>query len=163
MALNRFALVDAWRNRRASERWLLGAPVVALLVVGLQLGVVEPLQASAARLRAQLPALEAQRDRVRAQVQEFRAPAPPPRRATLDRAIIEAALERHGLKGIPVAIDAQSGGRMRVALPNAPFFAIWPLLQTLQNDHGARVVTLRLDRLDASNARVETVLATGER
>ena len=162
MAMSRLALLDAWRNRRASERWLLGAPVVALLVVGLQLGVVEPLQAATARLRAQLPALEAQRDRVRAQVQEFRAPAIPLRRAPLDRASVEAALERHGLKGTPVAIDAQSGARLRVALPSAPFFAIWPLLQTLQNDYGARVVALRLDRLDASNARVEAVLATGE-
>jgi hypothetical protein len=37
------------------------------------------------------------------------------------------------------------------------------LLQTLQNDHGARVVVLRLDRLDARTARVEAVLAAGER
>jgi type II secretory pathway component PulM len=163
MALSRLALLDAWRNRRASERWLLAAPVVALLVVGLQFGVVEPLQTATARLRAQLPALEAQRDRIRAQVQEFRAPAAPARRVGLERASVEAALERHGLKGTPVAIDAQAGGRLRIALPNAPFFAIWPLLQTLQNDNGARVVVLRLDRLDARTARVEAVLAAGER
>jgi type II secretory pathway component PulM len=163
MAMSRLAFFDAWRNRRAGERWLLGAPVVALLVAGLHIGVVEPLQASTARLRAKLPALEAQRDRIRAQLQEYRAPAAPPRRSTLERANVEAALDRHGLKGTPVTIDAQGGGRLRVALPNAPFFAIWPLLQTLQNDYGGRVVTLRLDRLDASNARVEVVLAAGER
>jgi len=163
VALSRIAIADAWRNRRAGERWLIAAPAAALLVVGLQFGVVEPLEAAATRLRAQLPALEAQRDRVRAQVQEYRSQAAPARRPALERASVEAALERHGLKGMPATIDAQNGGRLRVALPNAPFFAVWPLLQTLQNDYGARVIALRLDRLDASTGRVEAVLAAGER
>lgn len=163
MQLSRAAILDAWRDRRAGERWLIAIPVIALIVIGLEVGVVEPLQAATARIRASLPLLEAQRERIRAETQEFRSrPAQPLQRA-LERAHVEAALERHGLKGIAATIEAVAGGRLRVALPSAPFFAVWPVLQTLQTEQGARVVTLRIDRLDASNARIEAVLATAGR
>lgn len=164
--MNFRALIDSWRNRRLRERWLIGAPIVALIVVVLYVGLIEPLRASSQKLRSGLPALEARREIVRAQTRESAARPPAtttPSKATLDPALIQAALERHRLKASSPTVEAVGTDRARLALARVPFFAIWPFFQTLQNDQGLRVVSLRVDRLDASTARVEATIAAGDR
>jgi len=163
MPLISLRLADSWRNRRPYERWLIGLPVAALLVAALQIGIVEPLQQASARLRASLPGLDARRDRIKAEIASLAAPAQSAQLPALDRAALDAALARHGVQGAGATIDTTTDGRVRLALPNAPFFALWPLLQTLQSGHGARVAALRVDRLDATNARVEVVFAPAGR
>ena len=156
-------LADAWRNRPARERWMLAAPFFALAVAVLYIGVIEPLRLSTERLRAGLPALEARRDLVRAQTQEMRAMPATARPLRIDVATLQAALERNRLKDAGAVVEAAGDNRVRLALARAPFFSIWPLLQGLQNEHGVRIVSLRVDRLDASFARVDATLAAGER
>ena len=156
-------LADAWRNRPARERWLLAAPLAALAIAATYIGAIEPLRASAQAMRVALPALEARRDVVRAQTQELRAATTAPRANRLDLALIQAALERHRLKDAQPVLEASGESRVRLALARAPFFAIWPLLQQLQTEHGIRIVSLRVDRIDSGFARVDAMLAAGDR
>jgi len=156
---------DAWRNADTPRRMLLGIPAAALLVVVVYVGLVEPLEAASRNMRASLPSLEARRDIIRAQTQELRGqPArPATAAAAIDIASIQAALARHRLADLQPVVETKADNRTRLHLPRAPFFAIWPLFQTLQNDQGIRIVSLRVDRLDAVNARVEALLAAGDR
>jgi type II secretory pathway component PulM len=157
------ANADAWRNRPAHERWLIAAPFAALGIVVLYIGVLEPIRDSRRALSSALPALEARRDAVRAQVQELRGQPATARPAKLDLALVQAALERHRLKDAQTVLEAAGENRARLALGKAPFFAVWPLFQSLQTDHGIRIVSLRIDRLDAGHARVDATLAASER
>lgn len=157
------AALDAWRNRPARERWLIGLPAIALLVVVLYIGVWEPLSGSILRLRVMLPEQEARRELIRAQTSEMR--ALPPARATpiFDTAQMQAAIERRQLKGALPTLEMAGEGRIRLAFARVPFHAIWALLQDLQIDRGIRIVSLRVDRLDSGNVRLEAVLGAGER
>jgi type II secretory pathway component PulM len=157
-------MTDAWRNAGNARRLVFGLPATALIVAAVYIGVIEPLDASSANLRALLPSLEARRDVVRAQAQELRSQAVrPAASAALDAVTVQAALARHRLADMQPVVESKGDNRIRLNLPRAPFFAIWPLFQTLQNDHGVRIVSLRVDRLDAANARVEAMLAAGDR
>ena len=142
---------------------MIGIPAAALIVVATFVGVIEPLQSASRNLRTNLPALEARRDAIRAQAQELRSQAARPATAAVDNAVIQAALARHRLTELQPVVEAKGDNRTRLHLPRAPFFSIWPLFQTLQTDHGIRIVSLRIDKLDAANARVEAMLAAGDR
>ena len=150
--------LDAWRNRPARERWLIGAPVVALAIVGLYLGVIEPMRDASMRMRAGLPALESRRSTIAAQTAELKSAPSTPARA-LNIVAIQSLLARFGLSALNPALEPAGDNRARLALQRAPFFALWPFFQALQAEHGVRIVSLRIDRLDASQARVEAVLA----
>ena len=102
--------VDAWRNRSAGERWLLAVPTIVLVVVALYVGVLEPVRDASARLRTRLPALEANREAVRAQAAEMGALATTTARRTLDPAAIQSLLDRHQLRGTGVTVDPHVGG-----------------------------------------------------
>ncbi len=154
---------DDWRNRPARERWMIGAPVVALLAVGLYLGAWEPLDASARRLRASLPELALQRDAILSQAEALRSPGAGTPAPALRTTAIAAALERRQLGGARFTIEPSGTNRARLAAARVPFHAVWPLLQDLQNEQGLRVVSLRIDRVDASFVRVEATLGAGER
>lgn len=160
--MNVHATMAAWRNRPARERWLIGLPAVLLLGAALYIGVWEPLHGSIVRLRGALPALEARRDVIRAQAAELRAPSAAAAPA-FSTATVLAALERRQLKGALPSLEAADGGRARLAFAKVPFHAVWPLLQDLQADRGIRIVSLRVDRLDGGNVRLEAVLGAGER
>ena len=156
------AAIDAWRSRPARERWLIGLPAITLLAVVLELGLWEPLHDSILRLSSMLPELEARREVIRAQAAELRAP---PRAAAtmLNAALVQAAIERRQLTGALPSLEAAGENRIRLAFARVPFHAIWPLLQDLQTERGARIVSLRMDRLDGGNVRLETVLGAGDR
>ena len=101
-----------------------------------------------------------------AQVQELRSQQARPAKAgvaAVDGAAVHAALARHRLAESQPVVETKGENRTRLHLPRAPFFAIWPLFQTLQTENGIRIVSLRIDKLDASNARVEAMLAAGDR
>jgi type II secretory pathway component PulM len=157
------SVADAWRNRPARERWVLATPFIALGIAALYIGVVEPLQKSAQAMRARLPALEARLELVRAQTLELRGMPSTARAHRLDLATVQAALERNRLKEPGTLLEAAGENRARLALPRAPFFAIWPLFQGLQNEHGIRIVALRIDRIDGGFVRVDAALAAGDR
>lgn len=157
----RESFADTWRNRRPFERWILIAPAAALLVVAVELGVVEPLTAATARMRAALPAKIAERDLVQAQAAELRARPPTTAARPLSREAIEAALVQSGIAPADVTLESTGDNRLRLAIARVPFHALVPLLATLQQAHGVRAVALRIDRLDAANARVDATLASG--
>jgi type II secretory pathway component PulM len=157
------AAIDAWRSRPARERWLIGLPAVALLVVVLYIALWEPLRGSIVRLRTTLPELEARRELVRAQAAELRVKPEAAAAPVLDAALVQALIERRQLKGALPALEAAGESRFRLAFARVPFHAIWPLLQDLQIDKGIRIVSLRVDRLDGGNVRLEAVLGAGER
>jgi type II secretory pathway component PulM len=161
MTATRESLADAWRNRRPLERWMMLAPAAALVVVALELGVVEPLGAASARMRAALPAKIAERDAVQAQAAELRAMPPSSARRTLSRPAIEDALAKSGIDATQATLESAGDDRLRLAIARAPFHALVPLLATLQQQLGVRAVTLRIDRLDAAHARLEATLASG--
>lgn len=169
--------LDHWRNRPARERWLLGLPALALLVVALYIGVWEPLRASTARLSGQLPEMEARRERIRVQTAELRgqpgapnatgAPSTPAARAASASVVqtqILAAIDRQQMRGAAPAIDrsGDSTDRVRLVFPRVAFHAVWPLLQDLQKTSGIRVIALRVDRIDAANARFEASLGAAD-
>lgn len=154
---------DNWRNRPARERWMIGAPVVALLAVALYMGAWEPLDASSRRLRTSLPELALQRAAIRSQAEELRSQAAGAGGPALRTTAISAALERRQLGGAQFTIEPSGANRARLAAARVPFHALWPLLQDLQNEQGWRVISLRVDRVDASQVRVEAVLGSGER
>ena len=156
------AAIAAWRNRPARERWLIGLPAVLLLGAVLYIGLWEPLQGSIARLRGALPALEARRAVIHAQAAELRAPSGTAAPA-FSTATVQAALDRRQLTGALPKLEATDGGRARLAFAKVPFHSVWPLLQDLQVDRGIRIVSLRVDRLDGGNVRLEAVLGAGER
>jgi type II secretory pathway component PulM len=159
MSATRVSLVDAWRNRRPFERWMILAPAVALVVVVLEIGVVEPLSAASARMRAALPTKIAQRDLVDAQAREVRSTTGASAPRALDRTAIEPTLTKFGIPAGQASVEAAGNDRLRLAIARAPFHALVPLLATLQQQHGVRAVALRIDRLDASDARLEATLA----
>ena len=181
--------LDHWRNRPARERWLLGLPALALLVVALYIGVWEPLRASTARLSGQLPEMEARRERIRVQTAELRGqpgapnatgapstpsmpstpstPSTPAARAASASVVqtqILAAIDRQQMRGAAPAIDrsGDSTDRVRLVFPRVAFHAVWPLLQDLQKTSGIRVIALRVDRIDAANARFEASLGAAD-
>lgn len=156
------AAFDAWRSRPARERWLIGLPAVALLVVVLHIAIWEPLRGSIVRLRTTLPELETRRELIRAQAADLRA-QPGAAVPVFDAALVQAAIERHQLKGALPALEPAGDNRARLAFTHVPFHAIWPLLQDLQKDKGMRIVSLRVDRLDGGNVRLEAVLGAGDR
>ena len=164
------AVIDHWRNRPAHERWLLGVPVLALIGAIAWLGIVEPLSGIAARLERALPGVEARQARIRAQVADVRA-HPVASGAVVARSgnpaaiitVAQAAIERHRLRSAMPVIERADDARVRLAFARVPFHSVWPLLQDLQAQSGIRVVALRIDRIDASLARVDATLATGER
>jgi type II secretory pathway component PulM len=158
-----YAAIDAWRSRPARERWLLGLPAVALLAVVLYVAAWEPLHESILRLRGTLPELEARRESIRAQAAELRAQPGPAAAPGFNAALVQAALERRQLRGALPALEPAGENRNRLAFARVPFDAIWPLLQDLQMDHGIRIVSLRVDRLDGGNVRLEAVLGAGDR
>lgn len=155
------ATIDAWRNRPARERWLIGLPAVALLVVVLYIAVWEPLHGSIVRLRATLPDLEARRELIRAQTAELRAQSAAAVAPVFNAALVQSAIERRQLKGALPSLEPAGENRFRLAFARVPFYAIWPLLQDLQMDKGIRIVSLRADRLDGGNVRLEAVLGAG--
>lgn len=154
------AAIDAWRSRPARERWLIGLPAVALLAVVLYIAVWEPLHGSILRLRSALPALEARRELIRAQTAEVRA-QPGAAAPVFNAALVQAAIERRQLKGALPSLEPAGENHFRLAFARVPFHAIWPLLQDLQRDQGIRIVSLRVDRLDGGNVRLEAVLGAG--
>jgi len=154
------ASLDAWRNRPARERWLIGLPAAALAAVVLYIAAWEPLHGSTLRLRGRLPELQARLETVRAQAAELRAP-PGASVPALDIAAVHAALERRQLKGALPVVEPAGGNRARLAFARVPFHAVWPLLQDLQTGRGLRIVSLRTDRLDDGNVRLEAVLGAG--
>ena len=156
------AAIAAWRNRPARERWLIGLPAVLLLGAVLYIAVWEPLHGSIARLRGALPALEARRAVIVAQAAELRAPSGTAAPA-FSTATVQAALDRRQLTGALPKLEATDGGRARLAFAKVPFHSVWPLLQDLQVDRGIRIVSMRVDRLDGGNVRLEAVLGAGER
>ena len=155
--------LDGWRNRPVRERWLIGLPAAALLAAILYLAVWEPLHASLLRLRAALPELEAQRELIRAQAVELRAQPAPAAAPAFNAALVQSVIEHRQLKGAAPTLEAAGENRARLAFARVPFHALWPLLQDLQADRGIRIVSLRVDRLDAANVRVDAILGTGER
>jgi type II secretory pathway component PulM len=157
------ASIDAWRNRPAREQWLIGLPAVALLAVAVYIGLWEPLRGSIARLRTTLPELEARRDLIRAQAAELRATIDAAAAPVLSTAPVLAALERRQLTGALPTLEPAGEQRARLAFARVAFHSIWPLLEDLQMERGIRVVSLRADRLDGANVRLEAVLGTGER
>ncbi len=163
MAMIGQSALDGWRNRPPREQWLIGLPAVALLATILYVAAWEPLHGSLLRLRAALPELEARRELVRAQAAELRARPAPATASVFNAATVQTALERRQLKGAAPTLDAAGENRARLAFARVPFHALWPLLQELQVDRGIRIVSLRVDRLDAANVRVDAVLGTGDR
>jgi type II secretory pathway component PulM len=155
--------IDAWRSRPVREQWLLGLPAVALLAVVVYIALWEPLQGSILRLRAALPELQARRDLIRAQAAELRAPPGGAATPAFNIAQVQAAIEHSRLQGALPALEPAGENRVRLAFARVPFHAIWPLLQDLQMDRGIRIVSLRADRLDGGNVRLEAVLGAGER
>lgn len=169
MAMTLAAIIDGWRNRPPLERWLIGMPVVALVAAVLYLGVIEPLARATDRLERELPDIALRHARVRTQAADVRAhpvaPAGAVARAGNAPAMVtaaQAAIDRHQLRGAAPAIERADDARVRIAFARVPFHAVWPLFQDLQSQSGIRVVTLRIDRIDASIARVEAVLASGD-
>ena len=154
---------DSWRNRPRREQWLIGVPAVALLAVLLYVAVWEPMHASLARLRAALPEVEARRELVRAQATELRALPRTTAPTALNAASVQGVIERRQLKGSAPTLEAAGESRARLGFARVPFHALWPLLQDLQTDKGIRIVSLRVDRLDSANVRVDALLAAGER
>lgn len=157
------ALVDSWRSRPVREQWLIGLPAVALLAAVLYIALWEPLHGSILRLRATLPEQEARRELVRAQAAELRALPRSAALPALNLALVQSAIEHRQLKGAQPALEAAGENRARLAFARVPFHAVWPLLQDLQTDRGIRLVSLRVDRLDGANVRLEAVLGAGER
>jgi type II secretory pathway component PulM len=157
------AAIDAWRSRPAREQWLIGLPVGALLAVVLYIALWEPLHVSILRLRATLPELEAKRDLIRAQVAELRAQPDAAATPVFNIALVQAAIDQRRLQGALPALEPAGENRARLAYARVPFHAVWPLLQGLQMDRGIRIVSLRVDRLDGGNVRLEAVLGAGER
>lgn len=155
--------LDGWRNRPPREQWLIGLPAAALLAAILYLAAWEPLHASLLRLRAALPELEAQREMIRAQAAELRARPAPAAAPAFNAASVQSAIERRQLKSAAPTLEAAGENRTRLAFARVPFHALWPLLQDLQADRGIRIVSLRVDRLDAANVRVDAVLGAGDR
>jgi type II secretory pathway component PulM len=155
------AAIDAWRSRPARERWLIGLPAVALLAVVLYIAVWEPLHDSILRLASTLPELEARRELIRAQAAELRAQPAAAAVPVLNAALVQALIERRQLKGALPALEPAGENHFRLAFARVPFHAIWPLLQDLQMDRGIRIVSLRVDRLDGGNVRLEAVLGSG--
>jgi len=153
--------IDAWRSRPARERWLIGLPAVALFVVVLYVTAWEPLHDSILRLRAALPEREARRELIRAQVAELRAQPGAGGAPAFNAAFVQAAIQRRQLQGALPALEPAGENRARLAFARVPFHAIWPLLQDLQIDKGIRIVSLRVDRLDGGNVRLEAVLGAG--
>ncbi|MEP7083525.1 MAG: type II secretion system protein GspM [Betaproteobacteria bacterium] len=154
---------DRWRNRPPREQWLIGVPVLALTAMLLYVGAWEPLQASLRRLRTALPELEARRESVRAQAAELRSQPATASAPALNAALVRAAIERRQLSGATPTLDAAGENRARLAFARIPFHALWPLLQDLQTDRGIRIVSLRVDRLDSANVRVDALLGAGDR
>lgn len=157
------AAIDAWRSRPARERWLIGLPAVMLFAVVLYIAVWEPLHGSIVRLRSTLPELEARRELIRAQTAELRAPPGAAVAPVFNAALVQAAIERRQLKGALPSLEPAGEHRARLAFARVPFHAIWPLLQDLQMERGIRIVSLRADRLDGGNVRLEAVLGAGDR
>ena len=157
------AAIDAWRSRPAQERWLLGVPAAALLAVVLYIAVWEPLDGAIVRLRNELPELEARRELIRAQATELHSQASVPAAPVVNVALVQAAIERHRLKAALSSLEAAGQNRLRLAFSRVPFHAIWPLLQDLQTVNGIRIASLRVDRLDGGNVRLEAVLGAGDR
>lgn len=155
------ARYDEWRSRPLPERWMISLPIAALVAAALYIGVWEPLVVSIGRLRAALPELVAQKDAIRAQADELRSASAPSVAPSLRTTMISASLERRELAGAGT-IEPVGENRARLAFAHVPFHSLWPLLQDLQNEQGLRIVSLRMDRLDAGNVRVEAVLAAGE-
>lgn len=157
------AAIDAWRNRPARERWLIGVPAAALLAAVLYVAGWELLHGSIVRLRAALPELEARQEVIRAQTAELRGQPAAAAVPALDAATIHGVLEGRQLKGALPALEPAGDNRLRLAFARVPFHAAWPLLQELQMNKGIRIVSLRMDRLDGGNVRLESVLGAGDR
>ena len=155
------ATIDAWRSRPAQERWLIGLPAVALIAVVLYVALWEPLHASVLHLRSTLPEAEARRELIRAQTAELRAQPRAAAAPVFNTALVQGALERRQLRDASPSVEPVGENRARLAFARVPFHAIWPLLQDLQRDKGIRIVSLRVDRLDGGNVRLEAVLGAG--
>jgi type II secretory pathway component PulM len=157
------AAIDSWRSRPARERWLIGLPSAALLAVVLYIGIWEPLHGSIAHLRSVLPEREARRELIRGETAELRAQPAAPAASAANAASVQAAIERRQLQGALPALEPAGENRSRLSFARVPFHALWPLLQDLQLDKGIRIVSLRVDRPDGGNVRVDAILGTGER
>jgi hypothetical protein len=141
-------LADAWRNAEPRRRMVIGIPAAALIVVATYVGVIEPLQSASRKMRANLPALEARRDGIRAQAHELRSQAARPAKPALDNAVIQAALARHRLAELQPVVETKGDNRTRLHLPRAPFFSIWPAVSDIADRswHPHRVVAGRQAR-----------------
>lgn len=164
------SVIDHWRNRPPHERWLIGLPTLALAATIAWLGIIEPMSAITTRLERALPGIEADQARIRAQAADVRAhPVASGAVVALSgnvSAIInvaQSAIDRHRLRSATPVLERADDARVRLAFARVPFHSVWPLLQDLQAQSGIRVVALRIDRIDASLARVDVTLATGER
>ena len=161
-------LLDHWRNRPARERWLIGAPVLALVAVLFYVGLLEPLAESTSRLSRTLPDIEARHRRIKAETSEARAQPSAaaqvqrPTSASAAIVAVQAAIDRQQLRDASPAIERPDETRVRLAFARIAFHSIWPLLEDLQKRSGIRVISLRVDRIDPANARFEATLTGAE-
>jgi type II secretory pathway component PulM len=149
--LDTHSTFDAWRNRPGRERWLIGLPLVALVIVALYIGVIEPMRDASRAMRASLLALESRRATVNSQAAELRGGGsanPKP----LSLPAIQSLLFRFQLSALNPTVDSAGANRARLSIARVPFFAIWPMLEALQSEQAVRLL-LRIDWLDSATAR----------
>jgi type II secretory pathway component PulM len=153
------ALRDAWSQRSAGERRVLGAlalGVVAIMVLAL---VWLPLERERTRLREALPAQRASIATLEAQGHEaLRLRAMPVASIATGTPLASLATNAGGLPG--ASITVLDSRRVRVSGADVGFASLLDWLRGAQITHGMRVDTAHLEALPVrGRVRVELLLA----
>ena len=155
-----------WDGRPAADKRALTIAAWVLIPLAAWFVLWRPAHVAAGKLSADIPALRAQAEKVRAQGEEAAALRHAPQPALLDAPALKTAVEesaaRHQLRGALTSIDAQPPNAARITLTAVPFdqWLIW--MRDLQREQHIRVDSAAVAALpQAGMVRINATLTNG--
>ena len=145
---------DWWDNLQPRERAILGGSGLILILLGLYLGIWEPLAERHEQLQTNVAAKRGELEWMRAKAAEAirlrevgaSARAGDGRRSLL--AIVDSSIERARLKGELQRMEPDGGDAVKLWFNAARFDELMRWLDVLRADHGLSVGSLRLKPVD---------------
>lgn len=149
-----------WRRLSTREQMIVGGGTALLAIILLVFYVWQPLEKERTRLRASLPGMRAEAQKMRVDalaVPKLKSAAKPEPLAGGLKEMVEQAASAQRVQ--VTQVNTQGNGKLGVTLAAVPFDAWVKLLATLQTQQAIRLDTCRVEALPQSGmVKVQVVL-----